>query len=103
MEDPARKQIDAQPRPLTIGSDNAEAMTGRPMRWWQTHAAELGIEPIRIGGRVLFVADDLLGALARLRVSTPARPIAAEPGTTDELETMREQLAARLRTAGGGR
>jgi hypothetical protein len=93
----------AQPRPLTIGNANSEGMTGRPLRFWIDKAAELGIEPIKVGGRVVFIADDLLGALEARRVNTPARPIAPEPGTKTEFETMREQLATKLRNVGGCR
>jgi hypothetical protein len=63
-------------------------MTGSPWSWWRRHAAELGIELIRVGTKSFARAADVLAALERLRPATQV--VEAE---VDELAEFRRQIA----------
>lgn len=71
--------------PLTIGTKNAEQMTGFSWRWLRDHAPELGVEIIQIDGKSCILAEPLLAAIEQR--STPR--VAPE---VDELEVMRERI-----------
>ena len=75
--------------PIAISSKNAESAVGVPWRWLRDHAAELGVTIIKIGGKSMIKADDLLAALERR-----ACPTTDEPQVDgDELARMRARIA----------
>jgi hypothetical protein len=73
------------PRPLCIGSGNAVAMTGHSWRWLRDHAEELGVAIVKVDGKAVIIADELLAALEKRRPAPVEEPI-------DELEMMRERV-----------
>lgn len=79
--------------PLTVGPRNCEAATGVPWRWLRDHAAELGVQIVRIDGKSVIVATELLAALERYagRIGTAFDD--QPEATRDELAAMRTRIA----------
>lgn len=75
------------PRPILIGTKNAESMAGVSWRWIRDNCAALDIEVIHVGGKSFVLADALLGALSA-RAATPV----VEP-EVDDLAAFRERIA----------
>jgi hypothetical protein len=73
------------PRPVSIGPKNAEAMTGHSWRWLRDHASELGVAIVKVDGKSVILADELLAALEKRRPAPVEAPV-------DELEAMRERV-----------
>lgn len=71
-------------RPVLIGAGNALEMTGKPWSWWRRHAAELGIELVRIGTASFAKADSVLAAV---EAHVPKKTV-----VVDELAEMRERV-----------
>jgi hypothetical protein len=77
-------------RPILIGPKNAELMTGLSWRWWRDHAAELGLEIIRVDGKPTIIADRALAAIEKR--STHVERV-EEQDDVDELAAMRRRVA----------
>ncbi len=98
--------------PLTVGPRNCEAATGVPWRWLREHAAELGVAIVRVDGKSVIVASELLAALERYpgRHATNAGSgdggmgtgVTALPPADDRQESEDELAAMRRRVARAG-
>jgi hypothetical protein len=80
-------------QPILISTGNSLAATGLPWRHLREHAAELGIEILKIGRKGAVRSADLLAALARLESNADG---AGEP-PIDSAEALRARLGLRRR------
>lgn len=90
--------------PLAIGPANCEPMLGVSWRWLRDHAAELGLEVVRVGSKSFVEAAPALAAIRRHGVPCPPSEGRSEdptpsPEPVDELEAMRRRLGKRRRIA----
>jgi hypothetical protein len=81
--------------PLFVGKANAELVVGRSWRATQDLARLLGVKPRRAGRIAVYLATELVEAIARQPVEEPGDPGDVADGS--ELESLRRRLGKRRR------
>jgi hypothetical protein len=79
--------------PLLLGPKNCEQMTGLPWRHVRDHARELGVEPVRVGRKLVVPAARFLEALES---SNATSTLHSDDAPTDPAEALRARLGLRL-------